>query len=489
MGIVRALYALLGIAIVVLAGCQTTGTNWAFWKSNKDNAPTAKSDFPVPPSKTATPTINSPAARTAATTPNSSLPTTGGSLSKSPASSTAGLTSGNSGATAASFTSPTNSAASLGTPSVASRSGSVTAGAGGDPFLGPQQGRYSSNLRPDATARTSVPPSNYSTAGTGYPQNSSVGGGLASSTSSPYRSSLGSAPSNGTSASAIGASSPSRFGPASDRYGSTSTTASYTGAPTAATNDRFSNPTDRFGAADRTSQATSDRYGAASNRYDSSSSSGRYLNPATSRSSSIGSTRGDTGPLASAAPSYGNSSGGSLYQPFRARTANDPSSGFGGTSSAGQNGSGAGLNSAADGRYDAYPSSPSNSPFGRQATSATARGDDGRTGSAPGDYTPGNTGYNPPSSRYQPGNTGYQAPTSSSYRTQPTSPYPTTPAGEEDPGGYRPGNTGDYYPSRTTNPSNSFGGLPSANPYTARRDADIAPVSYDAQPGTTAVRR
>ena len=75
MGIVRARHALLligSIGLIGLAGCKSTGNSWAFWNSSpaKDPAAVAKSDYPLPPSKSAAPTVVGPSGnRTGAGTP------------------------------------------------------------------------------------------------------------------------------------------------------------------------------------------------------------------------------------------------------------------------------------------------------------------------------------------------------------------------------------------------------------------------------------
>jgi len=160
MGILRAPCALALMALVGLAGCQT-GKSWLSSSKptpSRDAAALAKSDYPVPPSKTAAPpSLNPSGGRTGGLSSATHTPglgsTSGGTVSG-----------GKYGTSAATYNALANSGGATPGSSLGSRAPSTAGSAiATDPFpTGPQRGRYSPLAGTTADTRTL-------SAGTGYP--------------------------------------------------------------------------------------------------------------------------------------------------------------------------------------------------------------------------------------------------------------------------------------------------------------------------------
>jgi len=436
MDTVRARFAWLLIGVIALAGCKSTGNGWAFWKSNptNDSAGLARSDYPVPPSKSSTPTVTGPASgRTAANAPGSTGYAPGGSTLGG-----TGTSAGLSGTRPASFNS-TAGPSGTGFPSTSqgSRTGSLPGNAvASDPLSpGPQRGSYNPASGPTSTTRAGLAGSIPAGSGSTYPSTPSYPGtppgSYAGTPSGTYP---------GTGGSTLFGGVP----PGGYRSASRDSALPGTG-PTAG------------------SLPSSDpRFGVPSDRY----TSGGSTYPST------GSSRWDAGSPASATSPYaGARSGTDPYLPARSRAPGDDR--LGGTSSSGSGGSLGSRTGSSDPFYTPESAPPAGSAFAPRGSSAAAE-------RSP--YTAPSRDYNPGSTGYTPGSTGYNPPGVDPYRVPsgsyaPPSSYSSPTSNLEDGASYRPGSTDPRRKSEFAAPAADKASTDSGSD--ARSESGIAPVSYD----------
>jgi hypothetical protein len=486
MGIYRAQYALAMIALIGLAGCQSSGSNnLAFWKSNpfggKTDSSTAKAQYPAKPSTqvpnpagTNTPAANGLATNrtTAPLSPTSPVAT---ASFTTPSGSPSGVKSVNPGASSPSYGPSAGSAAAV------------------DPVVGPQRGYYSSSGYTAGNRAAATGVSTPAAAGVSMP---AAAGSYAAM---DQRASHNAVPSSAgfrsgardyvspatdytasanTSAARNGAIIP-RYGASADRYGTTADRTPAASDRPGASPDRYSSGGDRYDAAANPAAAGMDRYGSAPR-------AGSSYDPVAAAPSAASSPYGPNGAYPAAGPATGSRSG--VTDPFQAtnRSSPYPAAGV----------SGADRNSAAYANPYANPGSarPSNSgsdrtgaPNYRDYPSTDTPASPGSTGYNPpagsyapgssgsgapaGDYRPGSTGYNPPASDYRPGTTSYNPPSASPYRAPAASTASSTAVADDLPP-YRPGNTSDYVPRSAA--STAARDLPGS-----RVDSSVRPTGYD----------
>jgi hypothetical protein len=464
MGIHRAQYALAVIALIGLAGCQSSGSNsLAFWKSNpppsKTDSSTAKAQYPAKPS-TQVPnpaSTSAPAANGLATnrTMAPSSPAYPGATTSfnTPSASPGGVNSAISGVPSASYGPSAGSAATA------------------DPVVGAQRGYYSSsgyNANNRAAATGVSPPA---AAGVGMP---AAAGSYASMDQGAIRNAV--SPSGVSPSAGFRSGAKDYVSPATDYTASANTSAARSGAII----PRYSASADRYGAPANPTAAGVDRYGSAPR-------AGSSYDPLATAPPAASSPYGTNGAYPSAGPATGSRSG--VIDPFQATNRSSPYTAAGAsatdrnaaayanpyanTSSARPSNSGADRTGTPN--YRDYPSTDTsaapaggtgyNPPAGSYAPANTG------SNAPAGDYRPGNTGYNPPASDYRPGTTSYSPSSASPYRATAASTTPSTAVADDLPP-YRPGNTSDYVPRSATTTA-------ARDASSARVDNSVRPTGYD----------